>query len=67
MSVSERVEAYRGRMRAQGLRPIQLWVPDVRSPDFDAAANAQSLLVGMADRDCDDMDFVEAISEDWDS
>lgn len=67
MSVSERVQAYRGRLRSQGLRPIQLWVPDVRSADFDAAAHAQSALVGAADREGDDMDFVEAISEDWDS
>lgn len=34
MAVRERVGAYRTRMRAQGLRPVQIWVPDVRSPDF---------------------------------
>jgi hypothetical protein len=52
-------------MRAQGLRPVQIWVPDVRSPDFAAEAHRQSALVGTADRASDDMDFVEAISEDW--
>ena len=28
----EKVAAYRARLRQQGLRPIQIWVPDVRAP-----------------------------------
>ncbi len=66
MAVRERVNAYRARMRAQGLRPVQIWVPDVRSPDFAAEAHRQSALVAAADRTSDDMDFVEAVSDDWD-
>ena len=58
MAVRERVSAYRARMRAQGLRPVQIWVPDVRSPDFAAEAHRQSALVAAADRASDDMDFV---------
>lgn len=63
MSVKDRVKAHRERMRAQGLRPIQIWVPDVRSPEFAAEAHRQSALVASADSD--DMEFVEAISSDW--
>lgn len=66
MAVRERVSAYRARMRAQGLRPVQIWVPDVRSTDFAAEAHRQSALVAAADRASDDMDFVETISDDWD-
>ena len=66
MAVRERVSAYRARMRAQGLRPVQIWVPDVRSPDFADEARRQSALVAAADRASSDMDFVEAVSEDWD-
>lgn len=51
-------------MRAQGLRPVQIWVPDVRSPDFAAEAHRQAALVAAADRASDDMDFVEAVSDD---
>lgn len=54
-------------MRAQGLRPIQIWVPDVRSAEFAAQAHRQSALVAAADRGSDDMEFVETISEDWDT
>lgn len=66
MTVQERVSAYRARMRAEGLRPVQFWVPDVRSPDFAAEAHRQSALLAAADRASDDIDFVEAISDDWD-
>lgn len=30
----EKMRNYRARLRASGLRPVQIWVPDVRSPDF---------------------------------
>ncbi len=66
MAARERVSAYRARMRAQGLRPIQIWVPDVRSSQCVAEAHRQSELVAVADGASDDMEFVEAISEDWD-
>lgn len=47
-------------------RPVQIWVPDVRSPDFAGEAHRQSALVAAADRASDDMDFVEAVSDDRD-
>jgi hypothetical protein len=66
MAVRERVNAHRARMRAQGLRPVQIWVPDVRSPEFATEAHRQSALVAAADGNSEDMDFVEAVSVDWD-
>lgn len=65
MAVRERVSAYRARMRAQGLRPVQIWVPDVRAPQFAEEAHRQSVLVASATGSAEDMEFVEAISEDW--
>lgn len=53
-------------MRAQGLRPVQIWVPDVRSPEFTAEAHRQSALVAAADTATDDTDFLEAVSDGWD-
>lgn len=66
MAVRERVSAHRERLRAQGLRPVQIWVPDVRSPEFAAEAHRQSERVAAADRASSDMDFVEAVSDEWD-
>ncbi len=41
----ESASRYRARMRAQGFRPLQLWVPDTRSPKFAAECRRQSLSV----------------------
>ncbi len=30
----ERMADYRRRMRAKGLRPVQMWLPDTRTPEF---------------------------------
>jgi len=38
-------------------------VPDVRSEQFAAEAHREALALAEADRNSDDMDFVEAISE----
>ncbi len=61
----EKVAAHRAKLRAQGLRPIQIWVPDVRSPEFAAEARRQSRLLANDPRDKDDQAFVESLI-DWD-
>lgn len=66
MAVRDRVGAHRDRMREQGFRLVQMWVPDVRSERFATEAHRQSAAVGSADRQMDDQSFVEAISTEWD-
>jgi hypothetical protein len=66
MTVRERVSEYRRRMRDRGLRPLQVWVPDVRTATFAAEAHRQALLVAGADENNDEQDFIEAISTRWD-
>lgn len=61
-SVSNRVRNYRKRMRAQGMRPIQIWVADVRSPDFAAEAHRQAAAVAAGKHAADDQAYVDAIS-----
>jgi hypothetical protein len=39
------MRSYRERLRAEGLRPIQLWVRDARSPAFIQAFRRQALRV----------------------
>lgn len=53
-------------MRARGLRPVQIWVPDVRAASFAAEARRQSALVAEADRAVDDQAFIEAVAAPWD-
>lgn len=62
-SSKEKVRAYRERLRSQGLRPIQIWVPDVRAPGFGAEAHRQALAVAQSDHSDADQEFIDAISE----
>ncbi|MDQ2850593.1 MAG: antitoxin MazE family protein [Actinomycetota bacterium] len=63
----DRVRAHRARLREQGLRPVQIWVPDVRAPEFVAQAHHQSAVIAASEYEGDDQDFVDAISADWDA
>ena len=62
----DRVKGHRDRLRRQGLRPIQIWVPDTRSPDFAAEAHRQSAAVAASLYERDDQAFIDAISDDAD-
>ncbi len=62
-----KVRAHRERLRRQGLRPIQIWVPDVRSPGFAAEARRQSRAVAESAHAREDQAFVDGISECRDS
>ncbi|MFN6264629.1 MAG: antitoxin MazE family protein [Alphaproteobacteria bacterium] len=58
-AVRSRVAAHRAQLRARGLRPIQIWVPDTRAPGFAEEARRQSLLVAAESDFVDMMDFIE--------
>jgi hypothetical protein len=63
-SSRDKVRAHRKRLRQQGLRPLQIWVPDMSSPAFVREARRQSLAVSRSRRAAEDQDFIDAIS-DW--
>ena len=57
-------QSYRERLRAQGLRPMQIWVPDTRAPGFAEEARRQSLLANQTQDEKDIQDFIEQ-AMDW--
>jgi hypothetical protein len=59
----DKVQAHRSRLRAKGLRPIQIWVPDVRSAAFRSQAHAQSLAASQGQQAQDDQAFIDAITD----
>jgi hypothetical protein len=61
-SSRDKVRLHRERLRAQGLRPIQIWVPDTRSPRFAAEARRQSKLIADSAAEAQDQAFVDSIS-----
>jgi len=58
------VQAHRARLRAEGLRPVQIWVPDVRAPQFVAEAHRQSALVASSPMANDDQQIIDVLSAD---
>lgn len=57
-----RVREHRLRLRRQGLRPVQIWVPDVHAPEFVAEAHRQSAAIAASEQESSDQAFVDAIS-----
>jgi len=47
--VNSRVQKHREALHMAGLRPVQIWVPDTRRPDFTEECRRQCLLVTQAD------------------
>lgn len=54
---AERVRRRRDKLRAAGLRPVQIWVPDVRAAGFAAECARQSRLIY-------DAETAESLAED---
>jgi hypothetical protein len=54
---------YRARMRAAGLRPIQLWVPDLNAKGFRAKLRRQVIRLD-PEREAQAMGFIEATESD---
>jgi hypothetical protein len=51
---------YRARLRAAGMRPVQIWVPDVRSKRFDVRLRRQ--VAGLdAAHEGEALDFIAAV------
>ena len=64
-NVAERVEKYRTGLRASGLRPVQIWVPDTRQPGFSEECRRQSCLASQADNaDSELLDFMDRALSD---
>jgi hypothetical protein len=58
-----KVRDHRQRLRAQGMRPIQIWVPDVHSPEFAAEARRQCLLANASPEEADIQAFMDSVTE----
>lgn len=65
MRANERMKGYRIRQRAAGLRLIQLWVPDTRSPGFAAECRRQSRLLRGDTAEAETLEFIERTGA-WD-
>jgi len=63
-AATQRVREHRARLRQEGLRPVQLWVPDTRRDEFRAEAERESRLANEALDHDDVMAWLDYLSED---
>ena len=59
----DKVRVHRARLRHQGLRPIQIWVPDVRPPPI-SGGSPPAITRGRQQHAREDQTFIEAVT-DW--
>jgi Protein of unknown function (DUF3018) len=57
---AQRAARRRAKLRAQGLRPIQLWVPDLRNPKVLAELEREVASINRAMASADELAFVDA-------
>ena len=65
--VAARVQKRRDILRAAGLRPIQIWVPDTRRRGFAEECRRQSLLLAGDAHEADMLDWLDQVADrdDW--
>jgi hypothetical protein len=61
-SSKDKVRAHRERMRRKGMKLIQIWVPDPKSPEFKKEARRQARVIANSPMEKEDQAFVDAIS-----
>lgn len=60
-----RARSYRERMRAAGLRQVQMWVPDTNAPSFARKLRRQIALLQGKPEEREALDLIEVL-QDWD-
>jgi hypothetical protein len=60
---AERVQKHRAGLRAAGLRPVQIWVPDIRSSGFANECRRQSLSLQGDPQEADILNWLEAAAD----
>lgn len=63
-NTAERVQKHRDSLRASGLRPIQIWVPDTRKKGFAKECHKQSLCLKRDPQEKDILKWIEDVSDD---
>ncbi len=63
LNSAQKMRQYRSRLRASGLRPIQLWVPDIRSQKIIDEIRKQSIRVSSDSQESCIMDIVESVMD----
>ena len=58
----EKVSAYRSRMRRNGFRLVQMWLPDTRSSKFASQAHRDALAISASASEQEDQAWLDSMS-----
>lgn len=62
-NVAMRVQRHRKALRASGLRPIQIWIPDTRKTNFAKECRRQSLILMNDKSEKEMLEWIEKASD----
>ena len=62
-STSIRVQKHRAALRASGLRPVQIWVPDTRRAGFAEECRRQSLSLRNDEQERDTLEQLATVAD----
>ena len=62
-TTSERVQKHRDGLRAAGMRPVQIWVPDTRREAFAQECQRQSRLLKNDAHEAQALDWLDAVAD----
>ena len=62
-SNARRVQRRRDKLRSQGMRPLQIWVPDTRAPGFAEEAARQARLIAETNTE-EELSFLDRLADD---
>ncbi|WP_100550517.1 antitoxin MazE family protein [Caedibacter taeniospiralis] len=62
-TIQERVKQHRDELKAQGLRPVQIWVPDTRKAGFKQECLRQSKLLANDQHEHDVIGWISDASD----
>ena len=62
-NIAQRVQKHRAGLRAAGLRPVQIWVPDTRRSGFAEECRRQSLLLRGDALEADTLAWLETAAD----
>jgi hypothetical protein len=63
-SSASKVRQHRAKLRAQGLRPIQIWVPDVNDPKIQEQMRREARLIAQSPQEKEELAFIDSLFEE---
>jgi hypothetical protein len=61
--VTDRVRKHRESLRATGMKPVQIWIPDTRSESFRQKCERESLLLVVDPQEADTLAWIAEVAD----